>query len=47
MNIFLHIGMDKMYRGASLLNKNKFGFTFSPFTPFLQILPGDFGRVFP
>jgi hypothetical protein len=51
LNIFLHFGIDKMYqrgiftkkRGASLLKKNLF-FCFSPF---IRILPGDFGRVFP
>jgi hypothetical protein len=46
LNIFLHFGMNKIYQRASLLKiqKNIIFFTF-PF--FLQILPGNFSRVFP
>jgi hypothetical protein len=45
LNIFLHFGMDKMYqRGIFTIKKNNI---FCYFSPFLRILPGDFGRVFP
>jgi hypothetical protein len=49
LNIFLHFGMDKMYQRGIFTKKNiniSFLFFFT-FPLFLQILPGDFGRVFP
>jgi hypothetical protein len=42
---FLHFGMDKMYQRGIFNKKNKN--TFLNFPLFLQILPGNFGRVFP
>jgi hypothetical protein len=40
-----HFRMDKIYQRGIFTKKNFF--LLFPFPIFLQILPGDFGRVFP